>query len=115
MIIGATNRPDDLDEAVRRRLAKRLYIPLPNEAGRKQFLDRLVDHEKQRNPDQPHINLDEANIQELVELTRGYSGADLKGLSQEAAMMPLRSITDITNIDAANIRPTELIDFKEAL
>lgn len=30
-------------------------------------------------------------------------------------MMPLRSITDITNIDASNIRPTELQDFKEAL
>ena len=45
LIIGATNRPDDLDEAVRRRLAKRLYIPLPNEAGRKQYLDRLLENE----------------------------------------------------------------------
>ena len=81
LIIGATNRPDDLDEAVRRRLAKRLYIPLPNEAGRKQFLDRLVSHEQERNPGQSHINLDEASIDELVALTRGYSGADLKGLS----------------------------------
>ena len=35
LIIGATNRPDDLDEAVRRRLVKKLYIPLPNSAGRK--------------------------------------------------------------------------------
>jgi SpoVK/Ycf46/Vps4 family AAA+-type ATPase len=35
LIIGATNRPDDLDEAVRRRLGKRLYIPLPNAAGRR--------------------------------------------------------------------------------
>ena len=35
LIIGATNRPDDLDEAVRSRLVKRLYIPLPNTAGRK--------------------------------------------------------------------------------
>jgi len=42
LIIGATNRPDDLDEAVRRRLGKRLYIPLPNYAGRKQFIDRVV-------------------------------------------------------------------------
>lgn len=47
-------------------------------------------------------------MDELVLLTKGYSGADLKNLSQEAAMMPLRSITDITNIDAAAIRPTEL-------
>ena len=101
LIIGATNRPDDLDEAVRRRLAKRLYIPLPNVPGRKQFLKRLVDHEKERNPEASHINLDDQSIDELVELTRGYSGADLKVLSQEAAMMPLRQIMDIANIDAS--------------
>lgn len=35
LIIGATNRPDDLDEAVRRRLVKKLYIPLPSFDGRK--------------------------------------------------------------------------------
>jgi SpoVK/Ycf46/Vps4 family AAA+-type ATPase len=35
LIIGATNRPEDLDEAVRRRLVKKLYIPLPNSAGRR--------------------------------------------------------------------------------
>ena len=34
LIIGATNRPNELDEAVRRRFVKRLYIPLPNRAGR---------------------------------------------------------------------------------
>ena len=61
------------------------------------------------------MDLDERSIEELVELTKGYSGADLKALCQEAAMMPLRSITDIVNIDAANIRPTNLEDFIEAL
>lgn len=39
----------------------------------------------------------------------------MKNLSQEAAMMPLRNITDIANIDAANIRATNILDFKEAL
>jgi SpoVK/Ycf46/Vps4 family AAA+-type ATPase len=34
LMIGATNRPYDLDEAVRRRMTKRLYIPLPNSTGR---------------------------------------------------------------------------------
>lgn len=42
LIIGATNRPNDLDEAVRRRLVKRLYIPLPNGAGRRQFIERMI-------------------------------------------------------------------------
>lgn len=78
-------------------------------------MERLVDNEAKRNPDQSHIDLDKMSVDELTELTKGYSGADLKILSQEAAMMPLRSITDISNIDACNIRSTNLEDFKEAL
>ena len=35
MVLAATNRPMDLDEAIRRRLEKRVYIPLPNEIGRR--------------------------------------------------------------------------------
>lgn len=76
LIIGATNRPDDLDEAVKRRLAKRLYIPLPNAAGRKQFMDRLVQNQKGQ-----QLDLDSKSIDELVAMTKGYSGADLKILS----------------------------------
>ena len=61
------------------------------------------------------MDLDKASIDELVAMTKGYSGSDLKGLVTEAAMIPLRQITDIANIDAANIRPTGLEDFKEAI
>lgn len=57
------------------------------------------------------IEMDEKDIQELVEMTKGYSGADLKALSTEAAMMPLREITDVQNCDVANIRPLKLKDF----
>lgn len=46
LIIGATNRPDDLDEAVRRRLVKRLYIPLPNAAARKQYIECMIEKER---------------------------------------------------------------------
>ena len=100
---------------MRRRLAKRLYIPLPNEAGRKQFIDRLLENEEARNPGESHIQLTPENVDELVELTKGYSGADLKGLSAEAAMMPLRSLADISNIDASTIRTTDINDFKDSL
>lgn len=61
------------------------------------------------------MDLDAASVDKLVELTKGYSGADLKILSTEAAMMPLRNIADIQNIDASNIRATNLQDFKDAL
>ena len=39
MVLAATNRPQDLDEARRRRLEKRVYIPLPTAEGRRQLLD----------------------------------------------------------------------------
>lgn len=58
---------------------------------------------------QPH------EIDELVSMTKGYSGADLKNLAVEAAMIPLRSILDIASVDINNIRATDLSDFREAL
>jgi katanin p60 ATPase-containing subunit A1 len=39
MVLAATNRPQDIDDAIRRRLEKRVYIPLPTEIGRKQLFE----------------------------------------------------------------------------
>ena len=61
------------------------------------------------------MNLTLNEVEDLVKITRGYSGADLKNLSVEAAMIPLRSISDIASVDIGKIRPTELQDFKAAL
>ena len=88
-----------------------MYIPLPNAAARKQFLDRLVEKDKkeaEENQSSSHIDLDEKNIDELVAMTKGYSGSDLKALCTESAMIPLRQITDIQNADASTIRATGL-------
>lgn len=90
VIIGATNRPDELDEAARRRFVKRIYIPLPDGAGRQQLLNRLLLKEKH--------NLDESDIESVVAITNGYSGADIKSLCTEAAMFPLREVADGTSL-----------------
>lgn len=80
-VLAATNRPWDLDEALRRRLEKRIYIPLPANAGRQQLFE---------------INLKgiklaaDAKLDELVRKTEGYSGADVTLVCREAAMMGLR-------------------------
>lgn len=42
LIVGATNRPQELDEAARRRFTKRLYVPLPDEVARKQIIQSLM-------------------------------------------------------------------------
>jgi SpoVK/Ycf46/Vps4 family AAA+-type ATPase len=66
VIVGATNRPEELDEAVRRRFVKRIYIPLPDDASRHQLLGMLLG--------QVRHSMSEDRIEELVQKTSGYSG-----------------------------------------
>ena len=81
MVLAATNRPQDLDEAIRRRLEKRIYIPLPTKEGREQLFKINL----------AGLEVDpEVDWAQLVETTEGYSGADLANVCRDAAMMPLR-------------------------
>jgi SpoVK/Ycf46/Vps4 family AAA+-type ATPase len=104
-----------LDEAVRRRLVKRLYIPLPNMAGRKQFMVHMI--EQAKNDKENNFDMSDQDIEEMVSLTKGYSGADLKCVVGEAALIPIRQISqeDLENIDACGIRALNLDDMKQAL
>ena len=120
--IGATNRPEEIDEAARRRFVKRIYIPLPDEAGRKQLLERLLgapitagtaaaaDSTNMAVSSNSHANtksistrttstnsskhnINASSLQLLVDKTNGFSGADIRSLCSEAAMGPIREIT----------------------
>lgn len=66
VIVGATNRPEELDEAVRRRFIKRIYIPLPDAASRESLLRMLL-------RDVRH-HLSEEDCMDLVARTEGFSG-----------------------------------------
>ena len=94
MVLAATNRPWDLDEAIRRRLEKRVYIPLPTSGGRRQLLEINL----KSIPLGPTVNYDE-----LVAKTEGYSGADLTNVCREAAMMPLRRKLMSEDFDLDNL------------
>ena len=117
MVLAATNRPWDIDEAIRRRLEKRIYIPLPTEKGRLELFK---------------INLRGVELSDqeggidwdlLTRETAGYSGADITCVCREAAMMPLRRKIASTGFDIGNIAnihdeitiPLTMSDFKEAL
>ncbi|VDM09851.1 unnamed protein product [Wuchereria bancrofti] len=112
LILGATNRPEELDSAVKRRFAKRLYIGLPCDAARAQMILSLLS-------DQKH-NLSDDDVQSIAKLTNGYSGADMKQLCSEAAMIPVRNIVDSSSLDIASIsadeiRPISFSDFEIAM
>ena len=81
MVLAATNRPFDLDEALRRRLEKRIYIPLPTEKGLKQLFDINMKGLK--------VAAD-VDFSKLIKRVKGYSGADIANVCRDAAMMPLR-------------------------
>ncbi|KAM7409151.1 hypothetical protein PAMA_002720 [Pampus argenteus] len=109
LVVGATNRPQEIDEAARRRLAKRLYIPLPGGAARQQIVANLMAREKNQ--------LREEELERVVAATEGFSGADMTQLCREAALGPIRSIrlSDITTIAADQVRPILYSDFQDAL
>ncbi|XP_011405478.1 PREDICTED: katanin p60 ATPase-containing subunit A1-like [Amphimedon queenslandica] len=85
VVIAATNYPWDIDEALRRRLEKRIYIPLPDQESRRALLD---------------INLKEVKLAEGVDLDKiaqsseGYSGADITSLCRDASMMSMRRLME---------------------
>nr|CAB3246226.1 fidgetin-like protein 1 [Phallusia mammillata] len=109
LVVGATNRPQEIDEAARRRLVKRLYIPLPDRNAREKIIKKLL-------MQQPH-NLIPDEINKIVLSTDGYSGADVTNLCKEAALGPIRSLKgkEIKNIQKDDVRPIQNQDFEMAL
>ncbi|CAI5950424.1 unnamed protein product [Closterium sp. NIES-64] len=111
LVIGATNRPQELDEAARRRMPNRLYIPLPNRAARKEIVRNLLQKDD-------IMALSEADMDAIAEEAEGYSGSDMRHLVREAAMMPLREAAlsgRIDKMEKDDIRPVGLQDFRDAL
>jgi SpoVK/Ycf46/Vps4 family AAA+-type ATPase len=110
LVVGATNRPQELDDAARRRLQKRLMIPLPDGAARTQMVTNgLVGVS--------HV-LSAADVALVVEGTDGYSGSDMAGLCREAAMEPLRDEgmrERLLSGETGDVRAVTKEDFDSAL
>ena len=100
LVIGATNRPFDVDEAVLRRFTQSHLVGLPDVHARTRFLHRLL-HEI---PTAPNVDASRLAMQ-----TEGYSPSDLRRLLQTAAAMgPLRE-------SLAQPRPLTLEDVQQAI
>nr|CAB3475681.1 unnamed protein product [Digitaria exilis] len=83
LVLAATNRPFDLDEAIIRRFERRIMVGLPSTESRELIMRRLLSKEK----------VDEGlDFKELATMTEGYSGSDLKNLCTTAAYRPVREL-----------------------
>uniref|UniRef100_A0A8C1U025 microtubule-severing ATPase n=1 Tax=Cyprinus carpio TaxID=7962 RepID=A0A8C1U025_CYPCA len=90
LVMGATNRPQELDEAVLRRFAKRIYVALPTE---------------------------EVLCSNRGWMTEGYSGSDLTSLAKDAALGPIRELRpdQVRNMPADKMRDISFSDFEDSL
>ncbi|TYI00381.1 hypothetical protein ES332_A11G131100v1 [Gossypium tomentosum] len=121
LVLAATNRPFDLDEAVIRRLPRRLMVNLPDAPNREKIL-RVILAKEDLSP-----NVD---LETIANMTDGYSGSDLKNLCVTAAHCPIREILEKekkerasaaaenrpapTLYSSADVRPLKMDDFKYA-
>ncbi|XP_018400520.1 PREDICTED: spastin isoform X2 [Cyphomyrmex costatus] len=109
LVMAATNRPQELDEAALRRFTKRVYVTLPDLQTRIVLLRRLL--AKHNDP----LMFEELN--EMAVLTEGYSGSDLTGLAKDAALGPIRELNpdQVKELDLNSVRNITMQDFRDSL
>ena len=115
VVLGATNRPDSIDPALRRpgRFDREVEISVPNEDGR---LEVLLIHTR----GMPIA--EDVNLKNLASEIHGYTGADIKSLCREAAMKSIRRYLPEIDLETEKI-PSDilmsmeinLVDFYDAM
>ncbi|OUC47167.1 ATPase, AAA family [Trichinella nativa] len=112
LVLAATNFPWDLDEALRRRLEKRVFIPLPDATCELNMTNNMT----------LFYLADDLDLAEIAEKLEGYSGADLTNVCRDAAMMSMRQriagleMDEIARLHAEDLDlPITRQDFVEAL
>ena len=107
LVIAATNRPMDLDEALLRRLPKRVYCGPLDENGRFEFIKKVINRVK--------TNLSDDDIREIAKKTNDYSNSDLMEMCREAAYQPVRELSMEEILKIKEFRPLVKEDLLKAV
>lgn len=105
VVVAATNRPQELDDAALRRFTKRVYVQMPDADTRRALVSQLLS--KHGSP------LSSKEISKVVSMTEGYTCSDLSNLAKDAALAPVREIStaQLATIQPQDIRNIQLQDF----
>ena len=107
LVIAATNRPMDLDEALLRRLPKRVYCGPLDENGRFEFIKKVINRVE--------TNLSDDDIREIAKRTNDYSNSDLMEMCREAAYQPVRELSMEEILKINKFRPLVKDDLIKAV
>ncbi|KAL2047081.1 hypothetical protein N7G274_001100 [Stereocaulon virgatum] len=111
MILGATNRIQDIDEAILRRMPKKFSVSLPSAPQRLRILGLILKDTR--------IEKDRFDLEYLVRVTAGMSGSDIKEACRDAAMVPVREYirkktaagSEMDAVNPSEIRGLRTTDF----
>jgi len=82
VVLGATNRIHDIDDAILRRMPKKFEVPLPGKDQRRRILQLILEDTK--------TDSEAFDLEYIVRVTAGMSGSDIKEACRDAAMVPVR-------------------------
>lgn len=88
IVMGATNRPQDLDKAILRRMPSQFHVGLPNEEQRRKIIELILSTEP--------IG-DEVDFHRLSKLTNNFSGSDLRELCRNASVYRVREFMRVND------------------
>ncbi|KAI6228819.1 AAA domain-containing protein [Aphelenchoides fujianensis] len=110
LVLGATNRPQELDDGVLRRFPRRIYIDLPDVDARADLIKRNFEHTN------TPFTLSASQLHSIAAQCSGFSYSDLTALCREASMAPLRELTrsQLQHASSAQVRPVNLRDLQAA-
>jgi spastin len=111
LVLGCTNCPWNVDDAILRRFPRRIYIPLPDVEARTVLLHNLLSKAGKH-------SLTKRQVSQLAQKLDGFSCSDVSSVASEASFGPLRSLGGVRAIQSVRedeIRPINVKDFEAAL
>jgi SpoVK/Ycf46/Vps4 family AAA+-type ATPase len=97
IVMGATNRPQDVDKAILRRMPAMFQINLPNKQKRKAIISLVLGTEE----------LEDIDLDTIANITDGFSGSDLKELCRTAAMFRVKELSNFVFHSLPNTKNLE--------
>ncbi|XP_022900366.1 outer mitochondrial transmembrane helix translocase-like [Onthophagus taurus] len=104
IIMGATNRPQDLDRAILRRMPAAFHIPLPNATQRRQILELILINEPVE---------DNVDVNKIARSTDGFSGSDLRELCRNASVYRVRDYMKNNRVTVRSTQSTSTLGESE--